>query len=112
MKYKWLFAALLAVSSFCQQSVAQAKRVVISGVITSADPSSPLEGVVVTEKGTNNTTGTMPDGQFSLEVLLQDTIIVHLDGYETKRIKITEETWYPIILKQITSPQKAEAKIN
>ena len=97
---------------YCQHLNAQKKHIVISGTVTSAEESLPLEGAIVVEKGTKNITGTMPDGQFSLSVMPEDTIIVRFDGYETKEIKITGETYYPITLKHSGNPEKLKAKID
>ena len=110
MKYKLVFAAMMLASIYSQDATAQKKEIIISGTVTSAEESLPLEGVVIVEKETKNITGTMPDGQFSLTVKPEDTIIVRFDGYETKKIKITSETFYQIILKRTTNTEKSEIK--
>lgn len=75
--------------------------VLISGKVSCEDDSSPLEGAIISVKGTKNVTGTMPDGAFSLELSAADTILlVSLSGYETKEIKINKETYYEISLKR------------
>ena len=110
MKYKLLLVTMIIALLYSQHLAAQKKHIVISGTVTSAEESWPLEGAVVVEKGTKNITGTMPDGQFSLSVESEDTIIVRFDGYETKKIKITSETYYQIILKRGTNTEKPEIK--
>jgi hypothetical protein len=110
MKYKLLLAAMIVTSLFSEYATAQKKQVVISGTVTSAEGSLPLEGAVIAEKETKNITGTMPDGQFSLSVVADDTIIVRFDGYETKEIKITAETYYQIALKHKSNSGKPATK--
>jgi CarboxypepD_reg-like domain len=90
----------------CGYTVAfsQSKETVISGRVTCADDSSPLEGVLIVVKGTKNLTGTMPDGAFSLPVSQKDTVLlVSLAGYETKEIKLGKENYYEIGLKHTTA---------
>jgi hypothetical protein len=99
-------------SLFSEYATAQKKNIIISGTIISAEESLPLEGVTIAEKGTKNITGTMPDGQFALSVAPEDTIIVRFQGYETKEIKITNETYYQITLKHVSDPEKLMAKID
>jgi hypothetical protein len=47
----------------------------------------------------------MVDGQFTIPVQGNDTIEVRLDGYETREIKITSETYYQITLKHKSAPE-------
>src|ERR1700683_511320 len=105
MKCKLLLAALALASLYSEQGIAQKKHVVISGTVTSAEESLPLEGAIVVEKGTKNITGTMTDGQFYLSVEPEDTIVIRFDGYQPKEIKVTKETYYPVTLKHIDKPQ-------
>lgn len=55
------------------------------------DDNSPIEGVNIVVKGTNNNTTSDVDGKFSIEAkALPFTIIVQYAGYNTKELKITE----------------------
>ena len=102
MKHMLIIAIMIFASLRGKQADAQKNSFVISGKVISADESSPLEGVTITVKGTKNITGTMPDGQFSMSVVVDDTITVSLEGYETKEIRITKETYYEIALKHFS----------
>jgi len=99
MKYMLILAIMFFASFRSKQAIAQKNQFVISGKVISADESSPLEGATIILKGTKNVTGTMPDGAFSLSATTDDTLVVSLSGYETKEIKITNETYYEIALK-------------
>jgi carboxypeptidase-like protein len=112
MKYRLVFAVAILVSLCGQHATAQKKNIVISGTVITAEGSLPLEGATIAEKGTKNITGTMPDGQFALSVSPEDTIVVRFDGYETKEIKITNETYYQITLKHLSEPEKLKSKID
>jgi|HubBroStandDraft_6_1064221.scaffolds.fasta_scaffold2794856_1 hypothetical protein len=112
MRYKLLAAVMIVAELYSGYAAAQKKNVVISGTVISAEESLPLEGVIIVEKGTKNITGTMPDGQFALSVAQEDTIVVRFEGYETKEIKITNETYYQVSLKHAANPEKPKAKID
>jgi hypothetical protein len=71
----------------------------INGFVLSAEASSPLEGATVLIQGTQKTTGTMPDGAFSLVAQPDDTICVSRDGYRSVKVRITKETYYEISLQ-------------
>jgi hypothetical protein len=77
---------------------------IISGKVKSTEAYSPLEGAAVVSKGSKNITGTMVDGAFSMFVSEKDSVlIISLDGYETKEIKLTEEIFYEVVLKHANS---------
>jgi TonB-dependent starch-binding outer membrane protein SusC len=112
MRIKLLSAVMIATLLYSGNAAAQQKHIVISGTVTSADESLPLEGATIAEKGTKNITGTMPDGQFALSVAPEDTIVVRFDGYETKEIKITGALYYQITLKHAETTEKLTPKID
>jgi hypothetical protein len=96
---------------FYAVGMGQVKQTIISGTVLNAVDSSPLEGATVVVKGTKNITGTMPDGAFSLLISQNDTVLtVSRNGYETKEIKITKETFYEVTLK--SAPNKLTTKIS
>jgi aspartate 1-decarboxylase len=99
MKLISTILVFFSTSFFYAAGFGHVKETIISGRVINNDDSSPLEGATVVVKGTKNITGTMPDGAFSLLVSKNDTVlIVSLNGYETKQIKITNETFYEIVL--------------
>jgi hypothetical protein len=84
--------------------LAQGKGFVIGGKVISFEESFPLEGVLVQVKGTQNTTGTMVDGTYVLEIKPGDSILVFsYEGYEKRELVISrDKTEYNVILKSKT----------
>ncbi len=94
-------ALVLFMLVFSLAATAQSKSITITGRITSFEESLPLEGVNVQAKAGNVTTGTMPDGTFSLPVATTEkTLVVSLPGYEKKEIAVTGKREYDIVLKR------------
>jgi len=61
----------------------------------------PLSGATIVEKGTNNTTLTLEDGTFAIDVSKADaTLVVSYIGYETREYKINNQTNVTIALVQ------------
>jgi len=101
MKKILIPALLFAVLFSSLSSFAQAKAITINGRITSFEESLPLEGVSIQVKNSNNSTGTQPDGSFSLAIQPgEKALLVKLDGYETKEIPITKSREYNVVLKR------------
>ena len=92
-------AFLIIPGAIFNAAYSQKTGMLISGRVTSAEESIPLEGVTVLVKGTQNITGTMADGSFTLSVKQDDTVVVELSGYESKNLVISKETYYEIPLK-------------
>lgn len=94
-----LFTLLLLV--FGNNLLAQAKPYTISGKVTSFEESLALEGVSIYVKGTKNSTGTQPDGTFTIEVIPDNKVLVfELKDYETIEVNISGEKQYDIVLKR------------
>jgi hypothetical protein len=71
----------------------------ISGTITAAEDSSPLEGVSVTVKGTKTISGTQPDGIYYIPVTNKDSVLVFSHpSYLTAEIKLSESNEYNVSL--------------
>ncbi|PJJ75927.1 TonB-linked SusC/RagA family outer membrane protein [Thermoflavifilum aggregans] len=64
---------------------------VISGRIVDSTTNTPLSGVTVRVKGTNNGTTTDANGDFKLEVPDNAILLISFIGYETKEIKISNQ---------------------
>lgn len=71
----------------------------ISGTVTD-EQGEPVIGANIMEKGTTNGLVTDMDGNFSMLVGNNATIIVSYIGYLTQEIKITGQSEYKIILKE------------
>lgn len=71
----------------------------ISGTIHEKG-SGPLEGVLVTTKDGKIVSGSMPDGQYYIEIPLQDSILVFsLDGFKTREIRLLDGGDYSLALQ-------------
>ncbi|SFS71999.1 TonB-linked outer membrane protein, SusC/RagA family [Zhouia amylolytica] len=72
---------LFSVMTFAQHTV--------SGLVLEKDTNTPLVGVAVQVKGTNNGTATAFDGQFKLEgIQKNDVLVFSYLGYETKEVAV------------------------
>jgi TonB-dependent starch-binding outer membrane protein SusC len=64
----------------------------VTGKVLSADDQSPLPGVNVVEKGTNNGTATDADGSFSLNVSDNSTLVFSFVGYASQEVAVGSQT--------------------
>lgn len=71
----------------------------ITGVITSAEESTPLEGVAVAVKGTKLLSGSQADGIYYINISDKDSVLIFsYPGYQTTEIRITASNEYNIAL--------------
>lgn len=70
----------------------------ISGKVTDAANGSPLVGVTIQEKGTNNGTITDVDGNYALTVSPAGTLVISYVGYETQEIPVDNRTTIDIVM--------------
>jgi peroxiredoxin len=81
-------------------SPAQTARRTISGLVTCAGASTPLEGVKITAKGDNIVSGSQQDGMYYIEVPATDTVLVFsLEDYQTREVRLSADNEYNIALK-------------
>jgi len=87
---------IVATSAYAQQHSRT-----ITGVVSSADASTPVEGVAVTIKGTHYISGSQPDGVYYIPVSDRDSVLVfsHSD-FKTKEIKLTSSNEYNVVLQK------------
>jgi len=95
MKLKLVLLALLF------PLIAFAQKVTINGSIS--DSSDLLVGVSVLEKGTSNGTSTDIDGNFSIKVNQNATLVFSYLGYKSKEIKISDKTTINVVLEEDAS---------
>ena len=91
---------LLLIVAFCfgvSTIFAQTKQ--ISGKVTSADDGSPIPGASVVVKGTTNGTTTNIDGEFSMVVPENETLVFSFVGMKTEEIPVTSQTFYTVVLQ-------------
>lgn len=95
---------MMAICLFLGSSVfAQSEKVAISGVVTDLQGES-LIGASVLEKGTTNGTITNFDGEFTLEVASDATLVISYVGYITREIERAGQTVFRI---ELTDDSKA-----
>lgn len=80
------------------QSVQQTKKV--SGTVV--DAMGPVIGASIMEKGTSNGTVTDLDGNYSLSVGPNATLVITYVGFKTQEIRVGNETRLDVTLKRTT----------
>lgn len=100
MKGKILFKRLLFLV-LCMSIVASVfgQEISVSGKVTDAADGTPLPGVNIVEKGTTNGTITDPDGNFSLTVGSDATLVFSFVGYLTQEIAVGTQTTLDVTLE-------------
>lgn len=78
----------------------QQSKVTISGKVS--DATGPIIGASVVEKGTTNGTVTDLDGNFSLNVSANSTLVVSYIGYKDQEIKVGNQRTFNIQLSEDT----------
>jgi TonB-dependent starch-binding outer membrane protein SusC len=71
----------------------------VTGKIVSSDDQSPLPGVNVVEKGTNNGTATDADGSYSINVGDNATLVFTFVGYATQEVAVGSQTTVNVTLE-------------
>ena len=91
----FLFPAFIFGTSAYPQSAGRT----VSGLVTSQEELTPLPGVLVYVKGTNNRSGTQQDGVFYIDVTDSDSVLVfQLDEFQTREVRLTQAGDYNIAL--------------
>jgi TonB-linked SusC/RagA family outer membrane protein len=90
MGKKLLFLLGLMFFSFNQNLIAQEQTV--TGTVTDSENGMPLPGVTVLEKGTSNGTSTDFDGNYSLEVADDATLIFSMVGFMKQEVPVNGQT--------------------
>ncbi len=70
----------------------------VTGKVTSADDGSGIPGVNVIEKGTNNGTATDANGDFSINVGGDATLVFSFVGYSSQEVAVANQTTINISL--------------
>ncbi|MEO5600749.1 MAG: SusC/RagA family TonB-linked outer membrane protein [Cyclobacteriaceae bacterium] len=91
---RYLTALLILVTS-----VAWSQSRTVSGKVTSADDGTGIPGVNVVEKGTNNGTATDVDGNYSLNVGDNSTLVFSFVGYTGQEVNAGTQTSINIALE-------------
>lgn len=100
---KGLFAFIVCMSLMLNIPYlgAQNSKVTVKGVVN--DVMGPVIGASVTEKGnTGNGTITDIDGNFTLSVSSNGTLVISFVGYQTQEIPVAGKTFFTVDLKEDT----------
>jgi TonB-dependent starch-binding outer membrane protein SusC len=73
-------------------TIAWSQSRTVTGKVTSADDGSGLPGVNVIEKGTNNGTGTDADGNYTINVGSNATLVFSFVGYQSQEVVVGNQT--------------------
>lgn len=84
-RYLFLLLSFFTLSLYAQQ-------VKLTGNVTSASDKEPMIGVTIMVKGTPTGTVTDFDGNYSLEVPSNGTLVFSMIGYKTQEIKVNNRT--------------------
>src|SRR5690606_13091075 len=95
-----LWKTLLFGLSMLAGSVTYAQSKTITGKVVSASDGLGLPGVNVIVKGTNNGTSTDFDGNFSIEITKNATLIFSYIGFESQEIVTHGQTEISVNLKE------------
>ena len=77
---------------FVTTTIALSQSKTITGTVKSSDDGSPLPGVNVLEKGTTNGTATNANGDFSLAVGDQATLVFTFIGYGVQEVSVANQS--------------------
>jgi len=84
--------------------VAGAQERVVTGKVTAADDGQPVPGANILVKGTSTGTSTNADGEFSISVGSNATLVVSYIGYATQEVVVGDQSIVNITLQtDITS---------
>ncbi len=72
--------------------VTMAQTQSVRGKVTSSDDGNPLPGVSILEKGTSKGTVTDSEGNFSIDVRTNSTLVFSFVGYTSQEVLITNQT--------------------
>lgn len=92
-RYLFLLLSFFTLSLYAQQ-------VKLTGNVSSASDKEPMIGVTIMVKGTPTGTVTDFDGNYSLEVPSNSTIVFSMIGYKTQEIKVNNRTHINVALAE------------
>src|SRR5882762_4981709 len=90
-RYLTVLLLCCATTAFAQSTV--------SGKVTSSEDGSALPGVTILEKGTSNGTVSDNDGNFTMTVGANTTLVFSFVGYTTQEIAVGAQTTLNIKLE-------------
>jgi TonB-dependent starch-binding outer membrane protein SusC len=94
-----LIAFMLITATVLQTYAAQQDKKTIAGTVTDALTGESLPGATIMEKGTSNGTITGIDGQFTLRVAENSTLIVTYVSYKMQEFLVSGKSEFKIVLE-------------
>lgn len=79
------------------------QNIKVSGTVTDASDQGPLIGVAVSVKGSSTATQTNVDGNFTIDVPANGTLVFSYIGYTTKEVAVNNQTNISVTLSSSTS---------
>jgi peroxiredoxin len=102
---RYLPFLLILVFLTTQKVNAQNSSRTISGLVTSQEDGTPLEGVLVSVKGKLLASGTQQDGMYYIEVTDGDSVLVFsLNEFQTREVRLGVSTDYNVALGKGQAP--------
>ncbi|MBS0010726.1 MAG: TonB-dependent receptor plug domain-containing protein, partial [Bacteroidales bacterium] len=89
-------ASMLAMFMFA--GLVYGQNITVTGNVTSAEDGLPVPGVTVIEKGTSNGTTTGLDGNYSLTVASDATLVFSFIGMETTEVNVAGRTRVDVVM--------------
>jgi TonB-linked SusC/RagA family outer membrane protein len=99
MNKKYLF--FIIILCLCSATGINAQSIVVEGTVTDAS-NMPLPGATVVEKGTQNGTSTDFDGNYSIEVPANATLVFSMIGSASKEVPVNNQTNIDAVLDEST----------
>jgi hypothetical protein len=73
----------------------------ITGTITSGEDTNPLEGVLVSIKGSKTVSGSQADGIYYIPVTAKDSVLIFSHSeFQTREVKLSGANEYNIVLQK------------
>src|SRR6266705_1520429 len=98
-KFYLSFSRYLTVFLVCGALAGFAQQKTVSGKVTSSDDGSALPGVNILEKGTSNGTVSDADGNFTISVGSNATLVLSFVGFESQEVAVGSQTNLNVSLK-------------
>jgi len=98
-KFYLSLSRYLAVLLLFITTMAWSQSRTVTGTVTSSDDGSPLPGVNIIEKGTNNGTATDANGNYSLNVSDNATLVFSFVGYTSQEVAVGGQSAVSIALQ-------------
>lgn len=95
------------ISAAKSSTAAAQEEIIVKGVVKSREGTGetnlPLPGVVVTVKGTKKATATNGDGNYTIHVPANATLVFSMIGYGTKEIAVNGNKMIDVVMQQTAS---------